>query len=38
MLLFVYGSLKRVEPMHHWMKDEGKGKGNFLANGKTKIK
>ncbi|KAJ2938347.1 hypothetical protein O0L34_g13269 [Tuta absoluta] len=36
--VFVYGTLKRNEPNHHWLTDSGKGHSKFLAEGSTKTK
>ncbi|OWR51813.1 hypothetical protein KGM_210201 [Danaus plexippus plexippus] len=36
--VFVYGTLKRNEPNHHWLTDPKNGVGNFMTEGKTKSK
>jgi gamma-glutamylaminecyclotransferase len=33
--VFVYGTLKRGEPNHHWMTDTSKGYSRFLGVGRT---
>ena len=33
--VFVYGTLKRGEPNHHWMDEEGNGKAEFVGEGET---
>jgi len=33
--VFVYGTLKRGEPNHHWMTDTSKGFSRFLGVGRT---
>ncbi|XP_052742835.1 putative gamma-glutamylcyclotransferase CG2811 isoform X2 [Bicyclus anynana] len=36
--VFVYGTLKRNEPNHHWLTNPDHGSGKFLAEGTTKSK
>ncbi|KAG6444366.1 putative gamma-glutamylcyclotransferase CG2811 isoform X2 [Manduca sexta] len=36
--VFVYGTLKRNEPNHHWLTDPNNGVGKFIAEGTTKNK
>ncbi|XP_049882896.1 putative gamma-glutamylcyclotransferase CG2811 isoform X3 [Pectinophora gossypiella] len=36
--VFVYGTLKRDQPNHHWLTDPENGFGKFLTEGKTKNK
>jgi gamma-glutamylaminecyclotransferase len=33
--VFVYGTLKRGEPNHHWIADTSKGFSRFIGIGKT---
>ena len=33
--VFVYGTLKRGEPNHHWMTDKYHGSEKFVAEGQT---
>lgn len=33
--VFVYGTLKKGEPNHHWLTTECNGLANFVCNGKT---
>ncbi len=38
-LVFVYGTLKKGEPNHHWITEEEKyGKASFVAEGTTEQK
>ncbi|XP_023179596.2 putative gamma-glutamylcyclotransferase CG2811 isoform X1 [Drosophila hydei] len=36
--VFVYGTLKKGEPNHHWLTSEKNGFSRLLAKGKTEIK
>lgn len=36
--VFVYGTLKRNEPNHHWLTDKANGTANFVGDATTKIK
>ncbi|XP_045457686.1 putative gamma-glutamylcyclotransferase CG2811 isoform X2 [Melitaea cinxia] len=36
--VFVYGTLKRNEPNHHWLTNPDHGVGMFVSEGKTKTK
>ena len=36
--VFVYGTLKRNEPNHHWLTNPEHGVGKFLSEGRTKTK
>lgn len=36
--VFVYGTLKRNEPNHHWLTDPNNGNGKFVNKGETKTK
>jgi gamma-glutamylaminecyclotransferase len=36
--VFVYGTLKRNEPNHHWLTNRDNGVGKFMSNGTTKTK
>ncbi|XP_068621972.1 putative gamma-glutamylcyclotransferase CG2811 [Battus philenor] len=36
--VFVYGTLKRNEPNHHWISDPKNGISKFISNGKTSEK
>ncbi|XP_069364110.1 putative gamma-glutamylcyclotransferase CG2811 isoform X2 [Maniola hyperantus] len=36
--VFVYGTLKRNEPNHHWLTNPEHGVGKFIAEGATKTK
>uniref|UniRef100_A0A182PYE0 Gamma-glutamylcyclotransferase family protein n=1 Tax=Anopheles epiroticus TaxID=199890 RepID=A0A182PYE0_9DIPT len=33
--VFVYGTLKRDEPNHHWLTDAANGQARFIAKGRT---
>uniref|UniRef100_A0A182WY00 Gamma-glutamylcyclotransferase family protein n=1 Tax=Anopheles quadriannulatus TaxID=34691 RepID=A0A182WY00_ANOQN len=33
--VFVYGTLKRGEPNHHWLTDAANGQARFIAKGRT---
>nr|XP_016930213.1 putative gamma-glutamylcyclotransferase CG2811 [Drosophila suzukii] len=36
--VFVYGTLKRQEPNHHWLTKKENGQARFLGRGKTAVK
>nr|XP_026488746.1 putative gamma-glutamylcyclotransferase CG2811 isoform X1 [Vanessa tameamea] len=36
--VFVYGTLKRNEPNHHWLTNPDHGVGQFISEGRTKTK
>lgn len=36
--VFVYGTLKRNEPNHHWLTNPENGIGKFVGEGTTKTK
>jgi len=36
--VFVYGTLKRGEPNHHWLTKKENGQARFLGRGKTETK
>ncbi|XP_053669703.1 putative gamma-glutamylcyclotransferase CG2811 [Anopheles nili] len=36
--VFVYGTLKRGEPNHHWLTDVTNGKARFIAKGHTTVR
>lgn len=33
--VFVYGTLKKGEPNHHWLEDVQKGRHTFVSEGQT---
>lgn len=38
LMMFVYGTLKRGEPNHHWMTNPDNGVAWFVGVGKTAVK
>ncbi|XP_049290191.1 putative gamma-glutamylcyclotransferase CG2811 [Anopheles funestus] len=35
--VFVYGTLKKGEPNHHWLTDVSNGRARFIAKGRTTV-